>query len=70
VIKTVLISKVIENLRKMDMGDCVKVSETVNKDMLKTYPDDKIIQSGASIKKDDTFWYETDKQQLSDTKDA
>lgn len=64
VIKAALVPKVIENLRKLGLGDCVKVKETVNKELLKTYPEELIIQSGASLKKDDTFWYETDKQQL------
>ena len=66
VVKAALLQKIIDNLRKLDMTDCVKVTETVNKDVLATYPDDKIISSGATIKKDDTFWYETDKTSLQD----
>lgn len=64
VIKAAMIPKVIDNLRKLGMEDCVKVQETVNKEVLKTYPEENIIQSGATIKRSDTFWYETDKQQL------
>jgi phage host-nuclease inhibitor protein Gam len=70
VVKTALMQKIIDNLRKLDMSDCVKVTETVNKEVLATYPDEKIIASGATIKKDDTFWYETDKQSLQIQADA
>ena len=45
----------------------MKVSEVVNKDVLATYPEDRIIASGATLKKTDTFWYETDKTQLTDS---
>jgi len=64
VIKTALMEKVVANLRKLGMEDCVKVTEVVNKDVLKTYPEEKIVQAGASLKKTDTFWYETNKQEL------
>ncbi len=66
VIKPALMEKIIDNLRKLGMDDCIKVSETVNKEVLKTYPEAQIIASGASLKKDDTFWYETNKQNLAD----
>jgi phage host-nuclease inhibitor protein Gam len=64
VIKKALTEKIIDNLRKLGMGDCVKVKEEINKEILATYPEEKIIASGASVKHDDTFWYETDKQSL------
>ena len=65
-IKKALTEKIIDNLRKLGMTDCVKVSETINKDVLGTYPDDKIVAAGATVNKKDTFWYETDKQSLTD----
>ena len=65
-IKKALTEKIIDNLRKLDMGDCVKVTESVNKDILATYPEDKIKASGATLVKKDTFWYETDKQSLAE----
>ena len=51
------------------MEDCIIVKETVNKDVLKTYDEKDIIKVGASLKKEDTFWYETRKED-SLTKDA
>lgn len=63
-IKPSAVPKVIENLRRMGMDDCVKVRESVNKDTLKTYSEERILQSGASIKTTDTFWLETDKERI------
>jgi phage host-nuclease inhibitor protein Gam len=63
-IKKTLLEKIIDNLKKLNMADCVKVVETVDKDVLGTYPDDKIIAAGAAVKKKDTFYYETDITQL------
>ncbi|NCB52450.1 MAG: host-nuclease inhibitor protein Gam [Clostridia bacterium] len=68
-IKTALAEKIIDNLRKLDMSDCIKVTEAINKEVLKTYPADRIIASGATLKKDDTFWYETKKQSLAAEKE-
>ena len=43
------------------MDDCIQVEEKVNKDVLRTYEEKEIIAVGASLKKEDTFWYETKK---------
>lgn len=64
VVKSALTAKIIDNLRKLGMSDCIKQTETVNKEILKTYPAEQIIAAGASFKKSDTFWYETDKTSL------
>ena len=64
VVKPALIEKIIDNLRKLGMSDCIKQTETVNKEVLKTYPAEQIVAAGASLKKSDTFWYETDKTSL------
>lgn len=64
VIKKALEEHIVGNLRKLGMGDCVRVVESVNKDVLATYPVDKIVQAGASLKKSDTFWYQTNRQEL------
>jgi len=56
--------KIIENLRRLGMDDCVRITEDVNKEILKTYPVEKVIEAGAKLKRSDTFWFETDKQQL------
>lgn len=63
------VEKIIKLLRKNEMEDCIIVKETVNKDILKAYDEKDIIKVGASLKKEDTFWYETRKED-SLTKDA
>ena len=62
VIKSV--SKVIESLINFKMVDCIVTKESINKDVLKKYPEDDIIKVGASLKKEDTFWYETERDKL------
>lgn len=56
------LEKLIKLLRKNEMDDCIIVKETVNKDVLKTYDEKDIVKVGASLKKEDTFWYETRKE--------
>lgn len=53
------LDRVISSLRKNGMEACIIVKETVNKDVLKTYPEEDILQVGGSLKVEDTFWYET-----------
>ena len=65
----VIIKKVantISALKKLGMTDCITTKESVNKDMLRTYPEEKLFEVGASLKKEDTFWYETDRDKLKD----
>lgn len=57
---------VIRTLKKLGMGDCINLKETVNKDVLKTYDEKTILMVGASLKKKDTFWYETKREELSE----
>lgn len=61
-----MVDKVIKQLRKSGMGDCVIVKESVNKEILKTYDEKTILMVGASLKKEDTFWYETKQEDLSE----
>lgn len=58
------VETVLANLKAMDMKDCIIIKESIDKDALKKYPDDKIYGCGASLKKDDTFWYEIDREKL------
>lgn len=53
------LDRVIAALRKNGMDACINTKETVNKDVLKTYPAEDILAVGASLKVEDTFWYET-----------
>lgn len=60
-----MLDKVIKALKKNDMADCVVVKESVNKDLLKTYPEEAILKVGGSLKVEDTFWYETKQVDIS-----
>ena len=53
------LDKVIAALRKRGMEDCISVKETVNKDILKQYDEQQILEVGGSLKVEDAFWYET-----------
>ncbi len=58
------LEKVIATLRKKGMEDCISVKETVNKDILKQYPEEEILAVGGSLKVEDAFWYETKQAEL------
>ena len=51
-------------LRAYGMDDCINVKETVNKEALRQYSDDKIAAVGCVKKVDDVFWYEPDYEKL------
>lgn len=57
---------VITALRKNGMGDCVVIKESVNKEILKTYDENTILSVGGSLKKEDTFWYETKQEKVAE----
>ena len=61
-----VVETVINSLKKYGMADCVVVKETVNKEILKTYDEATILAVGASLKKEDTFWYETKQEKIAD----
>lgn len=54
-----VLDKVIAALRKNGMEDCIIRKETVNKDILKQYDEQQILEVGGSLKVEDAFWYET-----------
>lgn len=54
-----VLDKVIAALRKNGMEDCIIRKETVNKDILKQYDEQLILEVGGSLKVEDAFWYET-----------
>lgn len=58
------LEKVIATLKKKGMEDCISVKETVNKDILKQYPEEEILAVGGSLKVEDAFWYETKQAEL------
>lgn len=59
-------AEVIVKLRENGMADCVNVKETINKDTVKSYPEEDILRIGGYLQRTDTFWYETDKDQLAE----
>lgn len=58
------LDRVIAALRKNGMDACIVTKETVNKDVLKTYPEEDVLKVGGSLKVEDTFWYETKSVEL------
>lgn len=60
------VKPIIEALRKNGMMDCLNQTVTVNKDVLKTYAEEQIIEVGGSLRKTDTFWYEVDTATVQD----
>lgn len=60
------VETVISQLRKNGMGDCIITKESVNKEILKAYDETTILSVGASLKKEDTFWYETRQEKIAE----
>lgn len=51
-------------LKAKGMTNCIITKESVNKEILRDYPDDIIASVGARKKVEDTFWFETDREKL------
>lgn len=64
VVPTTNTADIINYLKLNNMTDCVKVVETINKDVMKTYPTDKVLAAGAYYKTSNKFWYETEKNNI------
>lgn len=60
------LEKVIENLKKNGMMDCLNIKTSVNKETLKTYEEEDILKVGGTLKKEDTFWYEVTRDTVQD----
>jgi phage host-nuclease inhibitor protein Gam len=58
------VNKIIKNLKAFNMKDCIKIKESINKDVLKKYSDEDIAKVGAMKKVEDVFWYEVDREKL------
>lgn len=58
--------EVILKLRENGMADCINVKETINKDTVKSYPEEDILKIGGYLQRTDSFWYETDKDTLAE----
>lgn len=55
---------IIRRLHKLGMKDCVVVKESVNKEVLKQYGEDRVLEVGAGWKQSDEFWCEAAKEKL------
>lgn len=60
------VDRVIAKLKKLGMGDCIITKETVDRDILKTYSEKTILEVGGTLKKSDTFFYETKQEKIAD----
>lgn len=61
------VASIIKSLRIRKMADCIIITESINKDVLKKYTEDEIVRVGGTLKKEDVFWYETDRERLRST---
>lgn len=55
---------IVKLLERRGMDDCVNITKTVNRDMLKKYPDNAIQSLGCVKKEVDVFFYETDREKI------
>lgn len=58
------IKSVLEALKAKGLTDCITVKEEVNKEILRTKPDEVIAAVGARKKVEDIFWLEPDYEKL------
>lgn len=58
------LDEIMRKLRSRKMLDCIVTKETVNKDALRQYGEDKVIAVGAGWKQKDVFWYEAARDKL------
>lgn len=70
VVPTSKATDIIAACKKFKMQDCVTVKESINKEALKRYPLEKILQVGASLKSTDEFWYEVATEEIAPTESA
>lgn len=51
-------------LKRLDFKEAIRTKESVNKEELKKWPDERLDQVGARRVGKDTFWYEIDEQKV------
>ena len=54
----------LEAIKARKMNDCLIVKESIDKDILRGYPDEVIAAIGATKKVEDAFWYEVNREHL------
>jgi phage host-nuclease inhibitor protein Gam len=61
------VAEIINKLRGRGMTDCIITpAARIDKDALKKYPPNDIIDVGASLDVQDTFWYEVKREELAE----
>lgn len=61
------LAEIICKLKSKGMSDCViQPAEKIDKEALKRYPPNDIVQAGAGLDIMDTFWYEVDREKVAD----
>jgi phage host-nuclease inhibitor protein Gam len=58
------ILEIIRKLKARKMTDCIVTKETVDKDALRQYGEEKVTAVGAKWKRTDTFWFEAARDKL------
>lgn len=59
------VAEIIKKLRGRGMTDCIITpAERIDKDALKKYPPNDIVDVGASLDVTDTFWYEVKREEI------
>lgn len=61
------VGEVIARLKGMGLTQCVKTTETLDKEQLRRQPADIIMEVGASISSKDEFYYDLDHTELTDS---
>jgi phage host-nuclease inhibitor protein Gam len=59
-------ASVLETIKQMGFKKAIRTKESVNKEELHDWPDDRLDVIGARRVKKDTFWYEINEQKLSE----
>ena len=58
------LEEIIRRLKARKMSDCLAVKTTVNKDALRQYGKERVLEVGANFKQKDVFWFEAAKTKL------
>lgn len=67
VVPTSRLAEIIGRLKSMGLYDCIKTTESLDKEALKKQPTEVILEAGASIKQEDEFYYDIDHDEIADT---
>ncbi|WP_028314691.1 host-nuclease inhibitor Gam family protein [Desulfatibacillum aliphaticivorans] len=60
------LASILEKLKSLGFSEGIRVKETVNKDVLRDWPEERLAMVDARIVEKDTFWIEPDETKLTD----